>query len=229
MNAALDPAVERFRLFHKQQPDEAELWRKKITDFRDLYAFLSQIMPYQDSDLERLYIFLRHLAAKLPHRSANTQYDFDSEVSLEYYRLQKVSEGAIDLSKGYAHPLDGPKDVGSGMLRESSITLSQLIDIINSRFGTDFNQADQLFFDQIVEAAASSEELQQAAQVNSSDKFSLLFKRLLETFFIERMDQNELLFARYMNDRDFQKVIAEWLGTEVYQRLTNSNTSNREA
>jgi type I restriction enzyme R subunit len=32
------------------------------------------------------------------------------------------------------------------------------------------------------------------------------------------MDQNELLFARYMNDRDFQKLVAEWLGTEVYQR-----------
>ncbi|MEI8305595.1 MAG: type I restriction endonuclease [Chloroflexales bacterium] len=221
MHAALDPAAERFHEFAKQQPDEAELWHKKMMDFRDLYAFLSQIMPYQDSDLERLYVFLRHLAAKLPHRTTNLQYDFDGEVSLEYYRLQKVSEGSIDLSVGYARPLDGPKDVGSGMLRESAITLSQLIDIINARFGTDFNQADQLFFDQIVEVAASSGELQQAAQVNSVEKFLLLFKRLLETIFIERMDQNELLFARYMNDRDFQKVISESLGAEVYQRLVN--------
>jgi len=31
----------------------------------------------------------------------------------------------------------------------------------------------------------------QAAQVNSADKFALLFKRLLESLFIERMDQNE--------------------------------------
>lgn len=223
MHAALDPVAERFRTFSKQQPDEAELWHKKMIDFRDLYTFLSQIMPYQDSDLERLYVFLRHLSTKLPHRTTNIQYNFDGEVSLEYYRLQKVSEGSIDLSIGYARPLDGPKDVGSGVLRENTVTLSQVIDIINARFGTDFNQADQLFFDQIVEVAASSGELQQAAQVNSAEKFLLLFKRLLETIFIERMDQNELLFARYMNDRDFQKVISETLGAEVYQRLANTS------
>lgn len=56
--------------------------------------------------------------------------------------------------------------------------------------------------------------------MNSADKFALLFKRLLESLFIERMDQNEMLFARYMNDRDFQKVVSEWLGSEVYQRLS---------
>ncbi|WP_129677410.1 type I restriction endonuclease subunit R [Candidatus Chloroploca sp. Khr17] len=223
MHAALDPAAERFRAFAKQQPDEAELWHKKMIDFRDLYTFLSQIMPYQDSDLERLYVFLRHLSTKLPHRTTNVQYNFDGEVRLEYYRLQKVSEGSIDLSLGYARPLDGPKDVGSGVLRENTVTLSQVIDIINARFGTDFNQADQLFFDQIIEVAASSSELQQAAQVNSAEKFLLLFKRLLETIFIERMDQNELLFARYMNDRDFQKVISEALGAEVYQRLVDTS------
>lgn len=227
MNAALDPTVERFRALAHQHPDEAELWRKKIVDFRDLYAFLSQIMPYQDSDLERLYIFLRHLATKLPRRDTPAHYDVDSDVRLEYYRLQKVSEGAIDLTRGYTQPLDGPTDVGSGILRESRIALSHLIDLINARFGTDFNQADQLFFDQIVEAAAHSAALHQAAQVNTPDTFTLLFNRLLETFFIERMDQNELLFARYMNDRDFQKAIAEWIGGEVYQRLTTGSAAAR--
>jgi type I restriction enzyme R subunit len=37
--------------------------------------------PIQDSDLERLYVFLRHLAAKLPRRKADPAYQFDDEVS----------------------------------------------------------------------------------------------------------------------------------------------------
>ena len=41
------------------------------------------------------------------------------------------------------------------MLREEAVPLSRLIDVVNDRFGTDFNQADQLFFDQIIEAAIS--------------------------------------------------------------------------
>ncbi|BAZ87912.1 type I restriction endonuclease subunit R [Dolichospermum compactum] len=222
MNAALDPAVDRFRIFDHEKPEEAKVWRKKLTAFRNLYSFLSQIIPYQDSDLERLYIFLRYLSSKLPRRPQEAQYDFDSEVQLEYYRLQKISEGSIELRKSNAHPLDGPKDIGTGIARENTVKLSQLIDIINNRFGTDFNQADQLFFDQIVETAANSDELQQAARVNSADKFGLLFSQMLESLFVERVDQNEAIFARYMNDSDFQKVVADWLVGEVYKRIINS-------
>ena len=70
MNAALDPAVDRFAAQLTEDEDEAELWRGKLFAFRNLYAFLSQIIPYQDSDLERLYVFLRHLAPKLPRHVA---------------------------------------------------------------------------------------------------------------------------------------------------------------
>jgi type I restriction enzyme R subunit len=226
MNATLDPAVDRFKALRQDSEDEAESWRKKLVAFRNLYLFLSQVIPYQDSDLERLYTFLRHLAAKLPRRSGGPQYDFDDDVYLEYYRLQKISEGSIDLGKGYARPLDGPTDVGTAVIRETAVPLSKVIDDVNDRFGTDFNQADQLFFDQIIEAATDSEELKQAAQVNSPDKFALLFKRLLESLFVERMDQNEEIFARYMNDPGFQDVIAQHLGAEVYQRLVDDQPSS---
>ncbi len=225
MNAALDPAVDRFRALRKEHPEEAEAWRKQLVAFRNLYAFLSQIIPYQDSDLERLYTFLRHLSAKLPRRSSGPQYDFDSEVRLEYYRLQKISEGSIELGEGTPYPLSGPQEVGTAVVRERATTLSQVIEVVNERFGTDFNQADQLFFDQLIQAASNSEELQQAARVNPEDKFALLFHRLLETLFVERMDQNEAIFSRYMNDPAFQETISGLLGAEVYRRLSSTQTS----
>lgn len=52
-----------------------------------------------------------------------------------------------------------------------------------------------------------------------SDKFALVFGNLLETLFIERMDQNEEIFARYMNDPAFQALVAQWLAADVYRRL----------
>lgn len=85
--------------FQQQGPDEAELWRGKLLAFCNLYSFLSQIIPYQDSNLERLYVFLRHLATKLPKRGPGPSYQFDDEVRLEYYRLQKISEGSISLRR----------------------------------------------------------------------------------------------------------------------------------
>ena len=219
MNAALDPAVSRFSALQQDEEDEAELWRGKVQAFRNLYSFLSQIIPYQDSDLERLYVFLRHLAAKLPRRWTGGAYQFDDEVRLEYYRLQKISEGSISLKEGEAEPLDGPTEVGTGLAREEAVPLSKLIDVINDRFGTDFNDADQLFFDQIVEAAVSDGELRRAAAVNPEGKFELLFRGLLERFFVERMDQNEEIFVRYMNDDAFQRAVSDWMAAEAYNRL----------
>jgi type I restriction enzyme R subunit len=219
MNAALDPAVDRFSALQQENEDEAELWRGKLQSFRNLYSFLSQIIPYQDSDLEKLYVWLRHLAAKLPRRRSGPLYNFDDEVRLEYYRLQKISEGSINLKEGHGNPLDGPTEVGTGKVSEEMVVLSRLIDIVNERFGTDFNQADQLFFDQIVEAAMADETLKQAAEVNPEDKFELVFKNVLESFFVERMDQNEEIFVRFMNDPAFQKLVTAWLSSEAYQRL----------
>jgi type I restriction enzyme R subunit len=219
MNAALDPCVARFKQMQSERPEEAELWRGKLIAFCNLYGFLSQIIPYQDTDLERLYVFLRHLTTKLPKREVGASYQFDDEVKLEYYRLQKISEGSISLNDGQSNLLDGPSEVGSGLLREDAVPLSRLIDVVNDRFGTDFNQADQLFFDQIVEAAVADAALKQAAAVNPGDKFELVFKNLLEALFVERMDQNEEIFARYMNDKSFQKIVTGWLSSEAYRKL----------
>lgn len=226
MNAVLDPAVDRFRALMDSDEDAAELWRGKLIAFRNLYAFLSQIIPYQDSDLERLYTFLRHLSLKLPKRRSGPAYQFDDEVRLEYHRLQKIAEGSIDLKQGYARPLDGPKEAGSGVLHDEAITLSRLIDLLNERFGTDFNQADQLFFDQITQIAIDDERLQQAAKVNPEDKFSLVFGNLLETLMLERMDQNEAIVARFMNDPEFQCAVAARLATEAYKRLAGEKPAS---
>ncbi len=68
MNALLDQAVARFAQLQNDEEDEAELWRGKTQAFRNLYSFLSQVIPYQDSDLEKLFTYLRHLALKLPKR-----------------------------------------------------------------------------------------------------------------------------------------------------------------
>jgi type I restriction enzyme R subunit len=219
MNAAIDPAVSRFAAMQKDNEEEAELWRGKVQAFRSLYGFLSQVIPYQDSDLEKLYVFFRHLSAKLPRRKSGPAYQFEEEVRLEYYRLQKISEGSISLKEGAARPLDGPNEVGSGLVHSETVPLSQLIDIVNDRFGTNFNQADQLFFDQIVEAAMTDDDLKQAAAVNPEDKFELVFKSLLENLFVERMDQNEEIFVRFMNDLPFQKIVTEWMASEAYQRF----------
>lgn len=219
INFILDTPVEKFRIFLKENEEEAELWRGKIIAFKNLYMFLSQIIPYQDTDLEKLYIFLRYFSEKLPQRNNGSSYSFDDTVRLEYYRLQKISEGSISLDTHKLYKLDGPTDVGTGMVREEEVPFSRVVDVVNSRYGTEFNQADQYFFDQIVETAITDEDIIKAAQSNSQEKFTVMFRSILQQLFIERMDQNEDIFARFMDEKDFSKTLTEILAKEAFNKI----------
>lgn len=213
MNGILDKAVERFKARNAEERDEL---KALLINFRNLYGFLSQVIPYQDSDLEQLYTYLRFLLTKLPAREGAGEVHVEDEVDLQYYRLQKISEGKIDLTGGEPRALKGPSDVGTGQDGDDTIRLSELIDILNERFGTDFTQADQLFFDQIQEEAIESETLRKAAATNSKDDFRYVFEQAFEGLVIDRMEGNEEIFGKLMGDGEFRQIAMEHMLAKVY-------------
>jgi len=222
MNAVLDRCVDRFR---EHEEAEREEFRGLLTAFRNLYSFLSQILPYFDPELERLYAFARHLASKLPPPGDGTTFAIDDEVALKFFRLQQVSEGTIDLSQGEADPLKGPTDVGTGRQPDTEVALSTLVDQLNERFGTDFTDADQLFFDQVRATAERDEKVVEAAKANSEANFSAFFGRILDDLFIQRMEGNQDIFNRVMSDRQFRAAAQEHLAQEVYRRVRQSDAT----
>jgi type I restriction enzyme, R subunit len=216
MNACIDPAVKRFMHLDEAAREE---FSTVLVAYRNLYAFLSQVIPFTDADLEKLYSFVRFLLNKLPRRGPETGLSLDDDVALKYYRLQKIGEGVIPLEKGAPGEVPGPTAVGSGATHDETIQLSQIIDILNERFGTEFRPADQLFFDSIREDAVADTGLRQAALANTMENFNYVFAKALEGLFIGRMEQNEDITARFMNERDFQDTVKQALLKQVYEQI----------
>ncbi len=216
MNACIDPAVGRFTELDEEPQEE---FRKTLAAYRNLYAFLSQIIPFQDSDLEKLYAYIRFLLKKLPKPDHGPVYDFDDEVALKFYRLQKISDGSIPLEPGKEETISGPTSVGTGVVRGDEIELSKLIDILNEQFGTDFKPGDQLFFESIREDAVADANLRQAALANTMENFGYVFRKALEGLFIDRMEQNEEIAAKYMNEEQFRNAVGKHLLREVYDQI----------
>ena len=216
MNAVLDAVVQRFQ---DREEDEQEGFRGQLTAYRNLYAFLSQIIPYQDTDLERLYAFVRNLLAKLPPPGDGQAFVLDDEVALRFFRIQQMFEGSIDLLEGEADPLKGPTNVGTGRAKDEEVTLSSLIDRLNERSGTDFTEADQLFFDQIRASAENNEDIAEAARANSFKDFASYLDRMLDDLFIARMEGNEKIFSRVMTDTEFRSAAHEHLAEEIFRRV----------
>lgn len=216
MNAVLDAVVARFC---DREEAEQEEFRGQLTAYRNLYAFLSQIIPYQDSELEKFYAFVRNLLSKLPPPGDGQAFALDDEVALRYFRLQQMTEGSIDLGTGEAYPLKGPTDVGTSAVREKPVPLSSLVEKLNERFGTDFTEADQLFFDQITASAEENEKIVEAARANNLPNFSAFLERKLDELFIDRMENNEDIFSRVMTDKEFRSAAHEHLAEEIFKRV----------
>ena len=169
----LNPAVDRFKTLDDE--DAREAFRGTLVAFVKLYAFLSEVMPFQDPDLEKLYTFGRFLRLKLPTDHSDP-LQLDEDVALRYYRLQKISEGRIALTAGEGGSVKPPTAVGTRVAEENAEYLSRIIDILNDRFGTDFTEADQLFFDQVKEELKADAEVVQRAVAKPFDNFSLALR-----------------------------------------------------
>jgi type I restriction enzyme R subunit len=218
LNACIDPAVGRFKQLERADGEE---FRKVLIAYRNLYAFLSQIIPFHDSDLETLYAFVRFLLYKLPKRDLGPEYRFDEEVALKYYRLEKLRENAaVKLQEGEVVEIDGPTSVGTGQVREEEkIHLSKLVDILNERFGTAFKPGDQFFFDSVKEDAAADERLRQVAAANTFENFFYVFKKSFLDFIIGRMDSNEDTTSKLINEEPLREVACNHIARDVYDRI----------
>jgi type I restriction enzyme, R subunit len=216
MNRHLNPAVDRFKAAAE---DDQEAFREALGAYVRLYAFLSQIMPFSDSDLEKLYTFARFLETKLPQDPKRGPLRLDGDVPLKFYRLDKISEGAIELREGETGIVYGPIEVGTGKVKDEDIELSKIIQVLNERFGTEFTPADQILFEQFIQAAKQDPEVVQRAKVNALDNFTLAMRKKVEGLMIDRMEQNQEIVTRYLNDQQFQDVAFQLLVKRIYEEI----------
>lgn len=166
---------------------------------------------------EQRYAYLKALLQKLPKGSKENEVDLSKIVELQFYRLQKLSENSIDLGHGEANALKGSTDVGTGQA-ESTDTVSHLIDELNEAFGTDFTVADQLFFDQVEQAAIENEEIVQAVNANSLDSFTEYLSGKLIDLFLTRLAGNEEVCNKVMSTEELRKKVAKRLAKHIYTR-----------
>lgn len=217
LNALVDPACDRFNKLEEDQQDE---FKNTLIAFIRLYAFLTQIMPFADRELEKLYVFTRLLQTKLPKRLQSEVFKLTDEISLEYYRLQKIREGQIILQKDTQSALQPNTEAGMSKDKETQAKLSEIITMLNSRFNTDFTDADKYFFSQIEEKLIQNESLSQQAKSNSIQNFKYGFDDLFLTALIERMEDNQDIFTKILDDPDFGNAVRDWMLKRVYNRLT---------
>jgi type I restriction enzyme R subunit len=226
LNAYIDPAVERFKALPTETDDvmgtvtNQDDFKNTLQTFCRTYSFLTQIMPFSDVDLEKLFTYGRFLLKKLPITNQNDKFKLGDEVSLEYYRLQKIAEHNIVMESRGVYELEGGGQAGIRLTKEEEANLSEIIEVLNKKFQTEFNTADKLFFDQIEEELVVHAGLKEQAQNNPMENFKFGFEELFLDKLIARMEQNQDIFTKMMDDKEFGDVVKGYMLKKVYERLS---------
>ncbi|HRP60392.1 MAG TPA: type I restriction endonuclease subunit R, partial [Vicingus sp.] len=142
LHVLLDSSSEVFRtqLEEEQQSD----FRAKVKTYVRLYIFLSQIVPFENPYLERLYIFLNHLQNKL---GGDTPLDLAKgildNIDMDSYRLQLEATSNIAMEQGEdLKPI--PTDMRGSSNNPEIDRLSSILKTFNDRYGTQFEDADKV-------------------------------------------------------------------------------------
>ena len=208
----VQPAVDRYR---KQDDDEREEFRKRLSAFVNSYAYLSQILPYGDREWEMLYVFGRHLLPRLG-QDDGAFFRLKDEVELEFLRTERTGEGALQVAEEPAAYVLPPVEAGTGRAEEEEAPLSQLIEELNERFGTEFGEADRLFFAQVRENAVRNEEVERMARSNEFDDFRRGVNKLLRGLVVGQLGDNEQIVERFIADGEFREVVLPLLAQAIY-------------
>jgi type I restriction enzyme, R subunit len=212
--AALDPPRDRFLELDEEVQDA---FRDVLTRFVHMYAFVSQIVSYVDRQLERDYLYARALLACLPGQAAE-RLDLGREVQLTHLKIAQSYEGSGSLEEGGGEVVAIFSGRGPEHEPESE-HLSRIVDVINERFGLELGDADQLLFDQFEESWAADEKLADRARNNDFQNFRLVFDRTFLDTVVRRMDENEDIFKRILDEPTFRQTVLDHYAERLYGRL----------
>ena len=213
--AALEPARQRFA---ELAPDETSDFRSQLVDYVRLYAFLSQVVTFADLDLEKLYVFARHLRRLLPADREELPREVQQNIDMESFRIQRTSRGRIALDR-QAQPLEpaGTKSRSSTAEQELE-ALSRIIEALNERFGLNLGPEHRVTLEQIRAALDGDAGLDASARVNTRENVRLTFDPKVEDKIQEIVETNFGLYKRITDDPDFGRALKNYLFDDYIRR-----------
>ena len=158
----------------KDTLDALVLFKGDMGAFVRLYAFLSQIFDYGNTDIEKRFLFYKRLIPLLEFGRERDTVDL-SKVVLTHHNLRNTGKRALDLKQGETPKLPAMDEVGTGAVQDKDkVLLDEIIQKVNGLFEGELTDDDQLVYVNgvIKGKLLENEMLAQQAASNSKEQFS---------------------------------------------------------
>lgn len=217
----------------KDQLDALLLFKNDMGAYVRLYAFLSQIFNYGNTDIEKRFLFYKRLIPLLDFGRERDTVDL-SKVMLTHHTLKSRGKQPMALNADGSYKLPPMDAVGSGGVQEKQQAyLVEIIEKVNGLFEGDLSDDDQVVYvngvlkgkllenQTLVQQAASNSKEQFA---NSPDLKTALLHAIMDALEAHQVMSTQALGSEKVRD-GLQDIL---LGpAQLYEALrARTNTGN---
>jgi len=207
----------------KQEKDGLEIFKKDLGTFVRFYEFMSQIVDYDDKDLEKLSLYARNLRPML-RESIIEEDDIDlTNVDLTLYRLSKIRQQDLGLVvDGNGEGLTPGEGAGSAKAKDKKEEfLSQIVNRLNELFITDnLTDQDQVNYAYTVRDKVRENELVMQQIKNNSPEQALLgdFPKAIDDAILDSSEAHKNQMMQLLSDpakaKNFASIVFDLLRGE---------------
>lgn len=213
----LNAAVENWLRIESE--DQREEFKSLINSFCRLYSYITQIVDFQDIELEKLFIYLKYLKKKLPKRETD-KMDLSDAIDLDSLRIQKIGELKLTLEdiKGEIDPLSESGASGS-MVEEPLEFLSNIISKLNETFGSGLTEEHRLHLNNVYKRMSTDPSILKVMEGDNSETNKRKFwDEMLSKLFLEYVNDN-FEFYRTVESPEKKPLISDTMYTHFRKMM----------
>ena len=220
MTSVLKPVADRYNL---KNSEERYQFRRLVRNFIKWYGYITQVVKMFDKDMHKEYLFLRYLLHLLPAEPADP-CDLEGKLKLEYYKLQKTFEGAIELED-----LDGmyiPSKQKGGEGKQKKSPLDEILDKINEKYKGEFTDADRVIIGALHDKLIKNPKLLNSAGTTDPVIFTeSIFPQIFSATAMENYTESQESYESLFQDKNKYNAIMSALAGVIYREMRKQDSN----
>lgn len=203
--------------YEKLKAEARDKFRKETARYVKQYSFISQIMTFTDTGLEKFYLFAKLLLRQLPYEKQTLPLEVIGMIDMDKYRVQQEQNGYIVLKDedGILEP--SPDDGHRGGEAEKE-KLKLIVKKLNEDFGIPFEEADRVI--NAIKVKLEEDDALRAAFKTNSIEF--LRRQKLQDSIKEAFLSNADEFLNFMSKIETDTGFGKFFNAEMFKWYEDS-------
>lgn len=203
--------------FKKLEKEDQVGFKKTLRRYQNIYSFLSQLIPFSDVNLEKLFIFNKFLNKKLPTINDPLPFNVLEDVDMDSYKIVDKGESSIQLeSDGELKPASN----GAAIYQpDEQAKLSTIIKDLNDAFSTDFTDDDRVFLERVKSNLMSNEDLIKKMEHNSPENVKAVFDKYFNEEMTGLLNSNMEFYKRVVDNEKLREKLKSALFDLIYEEF----------